>query len=339
MSIYNFISSSDSSLYNNPVNYVSMSFSMSAEGIESIFSSSYIELSDSSNYNFDYNEDFAVSFYLNSKSSTAPILYKFGASKKQSNLGTIVANIYDYSISNPQYPYKIDIISDKLYFQRYDGSTISQVTASFTTGTKRHVLCQKSGSELQIWINGSKISSGSDNSSYSTKNNSLVFVGANGSRTEFLSGSMSQIMIFAGALTSSTTVSNLSSSYDNSPNIGNIVYEHGMYIITKPGKYQNVFKSGSSHSYIATFSSSVEYTEQKYRCLVQPDEFDFTSNPTALDFDGNVKNIQTSSLFSPYITSIGLYNNDNELVAIGKLAQPIKKNKKVPINFVVRYDM
>ena len=55
MSIYNFISSADSSLYNNPVNYISMSFSMSAEGIESLFSSSYIELSDSNNFNLRGN--------------------------------------------------------------------------------------------------------------------------------------------------------------------------------------------------------------------------------------------------------------------------------------------
>ena len=339
MSIYNFISSADSSLYNNPVNYISMSFSMSAEGIESLFSSSYIELSDSNNFNFNYNEDFAVSFYLNSRSNNAPVLHKSGASKKQSSLGTIVSNTYDYSISNPRYPYKIDIIENKLFFQRYDGSTTSQVTASFTTGSKRHVLCQKSGSELQIWINGSKISSGSDNSLYSTKNDSLVFIGTNGSRTEFLSGSMSQIMIFAGALTSSTTVANLSSSYDNSPNIGNIIYEHGMYIITKPGKYQNVFKSGSSHTYVSSFSSSVEYTEQKYRCSIQPDEFDFTKNPTGLEYDGNVKTFQTSSNFSPYITVIGLYNEDKDLIAVGKLGQPIKKNKKIPLNFMIRYDM
>jgi hypothetical protein len=339
MSIYNFISSSDSSLYNNPVNYISMSFSMSAEGVESLFSSSYIELTDSNNYNFNYNEDFAISFYLNSKSNNAPILQKSGVSKKQSNLGTIVSNVFDYSTSNPRYPYKIDIIENKLHFQRYDGSVISQVTASFTTGSKRHVLCQKSGSELQIWLNGSKIASGSDNSQYSTKNDSLVFIGTNDTRTEFLSGSMSQIMIFAGALTSSTTVSNLSSSYDNSPNIGNIIYEHGIYIITKPGKYQNVFKSGSVHNYVSNFSSSIEYTEQKYRCTIQPDEFDFTTNPTGLEYDGNVKTFQTSSVFSPYITIIGLYNENKDLIAIGKLGQSIKKNKKIPLNFIIRYDM
>jgi hypothetical protein len=316
-----------------------MSFSMSAEGIESIFSSSYIELSDSNNFNFNYNENFAISFYLNSKSNNAPILHKSGISKKQSNLGTIVSNAYDYSTSNPRYPYKIDIVDNKLFFQRYDGSITSQITASFTTGSKRHVLCQKSGSELQIWINGSKISSGSDGSLYSTKNDSLVFVGTNSSRTEFLSGSMSQIMIFAGALTSSTTIANLSSSHDNSPNIGNIIYEHGMCIITKPGKYQNIFKSGSSHTYVFSFSSSIEYTEQKYRCSIQPDEFDFTTNPTGLEYDGNVKTFQTSSTFSPYVTIIGLYNEDKDLVAVGKLGQPIKKNKKIPLNFIIRYDM
>jgi hypothetical protein len=46
----------------------------------------------------------------------------------------------------------------------------------------------------------------------------------------------------------------------------------------------------------------------------------------------------THSDFSPYITSIGLYNNNNELIAMGKTSKPIKNDKEMSLSFVVRFD-
>ena len=46
----------------------------------------------------------------------------------------------------------------------------------------------------------------------------------------------------------------------------------------------------------------------------------------------------THSDFSPYVTTIGLYNNQNELLAIGKPAKPIKNDKELSLTFVVRFD-
>lgn len=46
----------------------------------------------------------------------------------------------------------------------------------------------------------------------------------------------------------------------------------------------------------------------------------------------------TGSFLAPFITTIGLYNDDCELVAVAKLPQPIKSMPDVPINFIVRFD-
>jgi hypothetical protein len=54
---------------------------------------------------------------------------------------------------------------------------------------------------------------------------------------------------------------------------------------------------------------------------------------------GSIHNFATGSDFNPYITSIGLYNSNNELLAIGKLAKPIKNEKELDMNFVVRFDV
>jgi hypothetical protein len=46
----------------------------------------------------------------------------------------------------------------------------------------------------------------------------------------------------------------------------------------------------------------------------------------------------TGSFLAPFITTIGLYNDDCELVAVAKLPQPIKSMPDVPINFIIRFD-
>ena len=45
-----------------------------------------------------------------------------------------------------------------------------------------------------------------------------------------------------------------------------------------------------------------------------------------------------SSSAHPYVTTIGLYNKDYQLLAVGKLAQPIQKRDDVDMNFIVRWD-
>jgi hypothetical protein len=47
----------------------------------------------------------------------------------------------------------------------------------------------------------------------------------------------------------------------------------------------------------------------------------------------------SSSNFAPYITTIGLYNDSGQLLAIGKLAQPIRKRNDVDLNFLMRLDL
>ena len=47
----------------------------------------------------------------------------------------------------------------------------------------------------------------------------------------------------------------------------------------------------------------------------------------------------TGSFLSPFITTIGLYDDDCDLVAVAKLPQPIKSEPDFPVNFIVRFDI
>lgn len=46
----------------------------------------------------------------------------------------------------------------------------------------------------------------------------------------------------------------------------------------------------------------------------------------------------TGSYLAPYITTIGLYDKDGDMVAIAKLPQPIKNLPDYDLNFIVRFD-
>jgi hypothetical protein len=46
----------------------------------------------------------------------------------------------------------------------------------------------------------------------------------------------------------------------------------------------------------------------------------------------------TGSFLAPYITTIALYDNELDMVAVAKLPQPIKSTPDYPINFIIRFD-
>jgi len=54
------------------------------------------------------------------------------------------------------------------------------------------------------------------------------------------------------------------------------------------------------------------------------------------DLSGSVDS--TGSFLTPFITTIGLYDDNCELVAVAKLPKPIKSEPDIPVNFIVRFD-
>ena len=40
----------------------------------------------------------------------------------------------------------------------------------------------------------------------------------------------------------------------------------------------------------------------------------------------------------PYITTVGLYNEQAQLLAVGKLAEPLQKRDDIDMNIVLRWD-
>ena len=90
-----------------------------------------------------------------------------------------------------------------------------------------------------------------------------------------------------------------------------------------------------------SFSSSFTIYETQYKCTVGESEFNYSLNPTTISGssnDGTVYNYVTSSFFSPYVTTVGMYNNNNELLAVGKLAQPLPTSRTTDTTILVNID-
>jgi hypothetical protein len=54
---------------------------------------------------------------------------------------------------------------------------------------------------------------------------------------------------------------------------------------------------------------------------------------------GTVYDFATGSYFESYITTVGLYNNANQLVAVGKLAQPLQSSNTTDTTILVNLDL
>ena len=59
---------------------------------------------------------------------------------------------------------------------------------------------------------------------------------------------------------------------------------------------------------------------------VKNSEFNYSSNPSYIDTNGNLNNTTMADSPTTYITTVGLYNDDNNLLAVAKLSQPLRKD-------------
>ena len=148
---------------------------------------------------------------------------------------------------------------------------------------------------------------------------------------------------------------------DSGSNIkGNIFYDRGLIVVAK-----DIVSGSVLSQFTLNFRSTKTIFENEIFLSVLENEFNVSQNPTAVDYDGTIGRIKlhnirstinplkvggfadylysgsvdpTGSYLAPYITTIGLYDNELNMVAVAKLPQPIKSLPDYPINFIVRFD-
>ena len=243
--------------------------------------------------------------------------------------------------------------SQSLFFARSDGNSIDVISGDLPASANKysHVVCQLSASIMQIYLDGSLTVSKTNTLKTSTLNDSPIYIGSRGPLTthdtgsnvvKYFNGELSNINIWSRPWTS-TQIANISESINASPYVGNIFYNSGLISITHP-KYNSILSGSTGDGVIGTlqFQGTHLIYEHEYQCTVQEHEFNTSLNTSALNqTDENPYNIApftTSSYFQPYVTTIGLYNEANELLVVGKLGQPIRKSDKTDMTFILRWD-
>ena len=122
--------------------------------------------------------------------------------------------------------------------------------------------------------------------------------------------------------------------------IGNVYYDEGVIVLNGLDENQ-VWNSGNA---TLGFKNTVYREEYEYLCQIQETEFNMSQNQTILQSGSTADNpvvasFVSSSGWDPYITTIGLYNEYHELMAVGKLGRPIRKVEDYDLSFVVRFDV
>jgi hypothetical protein len=299
--------------------------------------SAYIQKSVPGLYNRD--NDYAVSLFVSA-----------------SNTGTdnqlIIAKASNNAVS--QYPFKLELSGSNQIVASVGGASnfVAQITSSATIVDWTHVVLNKTGSNLQLYLDGalensitSTLLSPATNvlsASARIDNTDDVFIGGYNSNSFNLTGYLDEIRIFNQSL----TTSNISALNDRNEatmafiqtnHVGNIFEKQGLAVLSSVDyRYRYVIDS----AYTASYKSTMTIYELGVIVRSNRGTANVSTNPTTLlDDDFTIAAFATGSDFQPYITTIGLYNTRNEMVAVAKLAQPIKKRDDVDINFLVRIDL
>lgn len=290
------------------------------------------------------------------------------------------------NVVNPIFPYDLKVYnqssgvgnSGKLVASLSNGVRNVEVTSSTAVndGNQHHIVFNKTGSLLELWVDGTKEASSSINLKGDVWNENDLLLGSQhisdlkrygrtpkslskvAEITSFntMTGSLDEFRYYRKAL-SSTEIKGLSSNDWNTGSayqediVGEVFYKQGIVVVSDPRpKYKNVLVGNGDWNYDSNrlgFTTKYKSTKKLYEtsvmCEVGSSEFNISTN-VSLRKNNDIresflKPFVTGSDFSPYFTSIGLYNKDRELIAIGKLASAIQVRQDVDITVKVRLDM
>jgi len=345
-------------------------------GIAAAFDSgskAYIITPNNNKFNFRQDQDFAISFWCKlppTQSDTGSTAYRTSGSNciitkrgveqelvrvnRKSNRKTFYRNTnihrtrfpYDISVTNknhPTYP------AGKILFSRSNGIDTLEVTSSTcvtsSNDTWYHVMCSKSGSDLAMFVNGVWESGVTDKFHTADDNlmnpSHLMFGALDEDCNASLSGSIDEIRIFNTYLHSASAESLannhwMSSSAYQTNVAGNVFYRSGQIVVSSPlPKYHYALQEGFDIEH----KSSRTIYENEILCKVPMGECNVSMNPTLRKPKSElIQNQFTSSAWKPYITTIGLYDDNAQLLAVAKLARPVQKRDDVDMNFLIKWD-
>jgi hypothetical protein len=157
--------------------------------------------------------------------------------------------------------------------------------------------------------------------------------------------------------------------------LGVVSYDHGLVMISTTGSYYtNVAEGSDATGWKLKFNAKRTIYEHEYTCIVPKEQYNATMNistiyqrsgsltipsssaqistlrhilpPAEFAYSTtgyNASNITepfvTHSFFAPYITTIGLYNDHGDLLAIAKTSRALRNDPEIAMSFVIKFDI
>ena len=224
-------------------------------------------------------------------------------------------------------------------------NTISLSTAISPEDIFKHVCIVKSGSLLTLYKDGVSTGTSTDLSNIPYNKHGIIFGSTDTSTTSSGDYMLSEIRLYDCGLPSNQVASLATPDQASvqSQVVGNVFYKRGMIVIS-PINPSFLLATDPSSTWTLKYRNTHTIYQWETIVRIPKGSFNVSQNPTALqnpytdllknEFTGSNPN---SDLF-PYATSIGLYNDQKELMAVAKLSQPLKMRSDTDLNIICRWD-
>jgi len=365
-------------------------------------SDSYVLIDNKPNYKFFETNNYSVSVWtlLPTSQSDASGTHNAIVSKRgtQKDYGTTNKGdqiLRRRNIGSSNFPFDLEVYNQeagsnngKVRISLSNGITriLTSSTTKINDNEPHHICFNKTGSHMELWVDGVKEATGSLPTSGSIDNITMrgisnsydVLLGSrfisDGGFDKFsdfasLSGSLDEFRMYNKGLTESEIKGLANNDYVTgsayqTDTVGEVFYNHGVMVVSDPRpKYRYVWtgQSGtwnygnevlnendnvpnsSEYGWLTKYKSSKQLHELNVLCEVGANEFNVSQNPTLkINNDSEaseMKGMVTGSDFKNYFTTLGLYNPNGDLIAVGKLASAIQNRSDVDITVKVRMDM
>ena len=282
-----------------------------------------------------------------------------------------LTSTYQYIVNKKQYKTYAGVdLSEVAYGQEITGSLLftSSISREYIleSGSRRHI------NALKNTINYySRLSTTFNFSNFSTQSLVVyyipsIFYGNSIQRKTLeiqytqITGSRNLVTLKCADLYGNGELINITSSFygTSSTYVGNILYNEGIVILNDSN-----FFSQSANSVSLEYNGTVKQNQLIIFASADKNEFNNSNNPTYKDTlyksplsSSNkyiedpkqlIYNINSSSYSNydeeykkiTYISSIGIFDKDKNLIGIAKLSKPIKKTQNDSFTFKLRYDM
>jgi len=290
------------------------------------------------NYNFE-NGDFTITMMLratatSSHASGSIILAKEGPALDDAV--DINGNVYTYNVDKRS-PYRISFSgSSAIVFERDNLLQQARVSGSITQNTLHHITAMKTGSEIRLYVDGVLASSAPDvliGKGCSNKAN--ITIGNLYTYDRGFDGFIDNVKMYKQALTPQDIQISYHTLGVNNTIIGNVMYTHGMMVLgAVPARYMDIKQ--------VSVRGTHTIWEKEVSCTIGAGEFNRSNNPTLQEYNPATNQYEfrpfTTGSFKPYVTTVGLYDDGGNMVAVAKLSTPLQLPDNVDTTIIVRYD-